>query len=100
MMDFCKILKTNALNGGKRTKYTFESYWKKSQQFFASLTYKPNIIITIDCLSVPRCHLSTTRGWTSKRSEAGIKNVFSAKCETLEAIRVTADCLFRRTFAA
>jgi hypothetical protein len=24
---------------------------------------------------------------------------FSAKCETIEAIRVTADCLFRRTFA-
>ena len=28
------------------------------------------------------------------------KNSVTAKCETLEAIRVTADCLFRRTFAA
>lgn len=35
MMDFCKILKINALNGGKITKFSFESYWKKSQQFFA-----------------------------------------------------------------
>ena len=25
---------------------------------------------------------------------------FPAKCETSEAIRVTADCLFRRNFAA
>lgn len=27
---------TDAQNGGKMTKFAFESYWKKSQQFFAS----------------------------------------------------------------
>ena len=32
---------TNAQNGGKMTKFAFESYWKKSQQFFAPTTNKP-----------------------------------------------------------
>ena len=32
---------TDAQNGGKMTKFAFESYWKKSQQFFAPTTNKP-----------------------------------------------------------
>ena len=51
MIDLCKILMTDAQNGGKMTKLSFESYWKESQQFFQSPTNRPNIIITIDRLS-------------------------------------------------
>ena len=41
-MNLRKFLAVDARNGGKMTKFAVESYWKESQQFFASPTNRPN----------------------------------------------------------